>query len=191
MKKNVLAVVGPMAAGKGTLVEILRSKGFESSSTSDRIREEIRRQGRDINRRSLTEVGDALRQTFGESVLAERTAEYIQNSRSDYFVIDSIRNPREIDFLREKYDMKVISIDADQQIRYERFIKRKTNSELMTFEEFKNLDDKELYGSGGKHSQRVADCMKMADFKIENVGSVEELEKRVDQALEALSITVN
>jgi len=191
MKKTVLAAVGPMAAGKGTLIEILKKKGFESSSTSDRIREEIRRRRQEVNRKSLTDVGDELRQKFGEDVLAQRTAEYIKNSESEYFVIDSIRNPKEIEFFKNKYGMRIISIDADQKVRYERFTKRKTNSEPMTFEEFKTLDDAELYGSKGSHSQRVADCMKMADFRIENVGSVGELEKQVDKALQKLSITIN
>ncbi len=188
MKKIVLAAVGPMAAGKGTLIEILKKKGFESSSTSDRIREEIRSRGLEITRQSLTEIGNELRTSFGESVLAERTAEHIKNSLSNHFVIDSIRNPKEIQYFKDLYDMKVISIDADQRIRYERFIKRKTNSEPMTFEEFKTLDDKELYGTAGSHTQRVGDCMKMADVKIENVGSVEELEKRVDDALRSLGV---
>jgi len=190
MKKIVLAVVGPMAAGKGTIIQILEKKGFASSSTSDRIREEITRRGQQISRASLTEVGNDLRITFGDNVLAQRTAQCIDKSQNNYFVIDSIRNPSEIQFFKDKYGMKIISIDADQKERYKRFIARKTNSEPMTFEQFKDRDDKEFFGTQGTHSQRVIDCMRLADFKIENVGSVEELEKRVNEALRALKITL-
>lgn len=188
MAKTVLAIVGPMAAGKGTFIEILKKKGFESSSTSDRIREEIIRRGLQITRNSLTEVANDLRSQFGNDILSKRTAEYLGNAKSDYFVIDSIRNPKEIEFFKSQYDMKVVAITADQKIRYERFIERKTNSEPMSFEQFCDIDNKELHGDGGSHSQRVEDCMKMADKTLENNGSVEDLEKRVDEMLAEFNI---
>ena len=191
MTKTVLAIVGPMAAGKGTFIEILRKKGFESSSTSDRIREEIIRRGLKITRDSLTEVANDLRSKFGNDILSKRTAEYLGTAKSDYFVIDSIRNPKEIEFFKSQYDMRVVAITADQRIRYERFIERKTNSEPMSFERFCDIDNKELYGDGGAHSQRVKDCMEMADKTLENNGSVEELETKIDKMLTEFNIKIN
>ena len=191
MTKTVLAIVGPMAAGKGTFIEILRKKGFESSSTSDRIREEIIRRGLKITRDYLTEVANDLRSKFGNDILSKRTAEYLGTAKSDYFVIDSIRNPKEIEFFKSQYDMRVVAITADQRIRYERFIERKTNSEPMSFERFCEIDNKELYGDGGSHSQRVKDCMDMADKTLENNGSVEELETKIDKMLSEFNIKIN
>jgi len=188
MTKTVLAIVGPMAAGKGTFIEILKKKGFESSSTSDRIREEIIRRGLQISRNSLTEVANDLRSKFGNDILSKRTAEYLGNAKSDLFVIDSIRNPKEIEFFKSQYDMKVVAITADQRIRYNRFIERKTNSEPMSFERFCDIDDKELHGDQGSHSQRVEDCMKMADKTLENNGSVEDLEEKIDTMLVEFNI---
>lgn len=191
MTKTVLAVVGPMAAGKGTVIEILKKKGFESSSTSDRIREEIRRRGMEVNRDSLTLVANDLRTTFGNEILAKRTIEFVDASPSNYFVIDSIRNPNEIAFFKEKYDMKIIAVTADQHLRFKRFSERTTNSEPMSFDRFKEIDDKELYGSQGEHSQRVSDCMKLADVTLENDGSVENLENKINEALHAFGIKIN
>lgn len=188
MTKTVLAIVGPMAAGKGTFIDILKKKGFESSSTSDRIREEITKRGLKITRDSLTEVANDLRSKFGNDILSKRTAEYLGNAKSDLFVIDSIRNPKEIEFFKSQYDMKVVAITADQRIRYNRFIERKTNSEPMSFERFCDIDDKELHGDQGSHSQRVEDCMKMADKTLENNGSVEDLEEKIDTMLVEFNI---
>ena len=191
MSKTILAVVGPIAAGKGTIIGILKKMGFESSSTSDRIREEIKRRGLEVTRNSLTEVSNDLRSRFGDDILSRRTAEYLEKAGSDFFVIDSIRNPQEIEFFKTKYNMKVIAITADQKLRYKRFIERKTNSEPMSFERFCEIDNKELNGSRGAHSQRVSDCMKIADVTVDNSGSVEGLTRQVEVALQKLGINTN
>lgn len=189
MKKTVLAVVGPISAGKGTVIDILKKMGFESSSTSDRIREEIRRRGMEITRDSLTTVGNDLRTQFGNEILAKKTAEYLDASSSNYFVIDSIRNPDEIRFFREKYGMRVLAITADQNIRYRRFLDRKVNSEPMSLQEFQELDNGELRGENGQHAQRVDDCMREADVTLTNNSTFEDLEEQISSALKKLQIT--
>lgn len=183
MEKIVIGLVGPIASGKGTVIKYLTKKGFLSSSTSDRIREEILLRGQKITRFTLTEVSNDLRQYYGNAILAKKTAEIVDKSGSDKIVIDSIRNPEEINYLKERYNMKVIAVVADQKKRYELFIKRVENSQPMTFEEFKQLDDKELSGIVGKHSQRVSDCIKMADFVIDNNGTLKNLEEKIEKLL--------
>ena len=186
--KIVIAFVGPIAVGKGTAIKLLEKKGFVSSSTSDRIREEIKKRGEEVDRYSLTKVSNELRETYGDSVLAKRTADVIENIKNKYIVIDSIRNPEEINYLREKYGIKIIALLANQKRRYEQFSNRTLNSQPMTFEAFKDLDDKELYGTLGEHTQRVSECIKMADATIENVGSIEELEEKLTEVLKNLGI---
>ena len=157
-----------------------------SSSTSDRIREEILKRGQVVTRATLTQVSNELREKYGDGILAIRTAQIIDASPSEKFVIDSIRNPEEINYLKKKYGMNVIAVVAGQKKRYELFSQRIVNSEPMTFEEFKQLDDKELEGTLGKHTQRVSDCIKMADVVIQNDGTLEELEKKVNKLLLSL-----
>lgn len=178
--KTVVGLVGPIASGKGTVVKIFEERGFASSSLSDRIREEITKRGQEITRQSLTEVSNELRNTFGNDILAKRISEIIERSRSDKFVIDAIRNPYEIMFLKQKYNARIIAVTAEQKKRFEHFVNRGTNTKgITTWEDFKELDNSELTGKYGEHSQRVNDCIKIADLTIENNGTIDELKEKV------------
>lgn len=191
MNRIIIGLVGPIASGKGTVIKYLLEKGFSSYSTSDRIREEIRTRGQEVTRNSLTQVSNELRQNFGNEILAKRTADLIEKSHSNNIVIDSIRNPSEINFLKQKYGIKIIAVTADQKKRYELFIKRVENSQPMSFKEFKQLDDKELGGTLGQHTQRVSDCMQMADFVIENNRTLEDLKTKVEEVLSKIKQPAN
>ena len=64
-----------MAAGKGTLAEVLEEKGFVYHSLSDAIRAELKFRGIPESRASLTEVGNDLREIHGPGGLAVRILE--------------------------------------------------------------------------------------------------------------------
>ncbi len=187
MAKTIIALVGPIASGKGTVADILGEHGFEHVSFSDRIREEIKSRGMEVTRETLNLVSNELRETHGSEIWAKKTAKKISESDYDKFVVDGARNPAEIQFLKQTLGLKLIALTGDQRRRYELFIKRAVNSQPMTFEEFKDLDDKELNGSEGEHSQRVQDCMDMADFTVENNGTIEDLKAKVEEILTQIS----
>ena len=44
MAKIVIGLVGPIASGKGTVIDILKNKGYTPYSLSDALKEEIRLQ---------------------------------------------------------------------------------------------------------------------------------------------------
>lgn len=187
MNRIIIGLVGPIASGKGTVIKFLLNNNYTSYSLSDRIREEIISRGQKVTRETLNIVSNDLRKTFGNDILAKKTADLIKKSQTNNVVIDSIRNPDEVKFLKQKFGMKLIAVTADQKKRYKLFIKRVENSQAMTFEEFKLLDDKELSGTSGQHSQRVKDCIKMADFTIDNNGTIEDLKTKVEKILSKIN----
>lgn len=181
MSQQIIGLVGPIASGKGTVLKILENKGFFSSSTSDRIREELKKRNLEVTRQNLTSVSNEVREKYGNDILARRTSEIIDKQNNNKIVIDAIRNPDEVKFLKNKYNMKLLAITAPQEKRYELFKKRGTNTNgINTWEEFKTLDDNEIGGKLGQHAQRVSDCMKMADITIENNGSLEDLKAKIE-----------
>jgi len=190
MSKIVIGLVGPIAAGKSTTVEILKKKGFASYSLSDRIREEIQNRNLEITRETLNQVSNDLRETVGADVLAQKTSELIDKENSEKIVIDSIRNPQEINFLKNHFRMYVIGLIAPQEKRFDFFANRGTNvAGITTWEEFKALDDMELSQSG-EYKQQVQACLDLADIVIENTGSVEELEVKLEEILKNLGINL-
>ncbi len=178
--KKVIGIVGPIASGKGTVIKILEEKGFKSYSLSDRIRDEIRSRGIEITRQSLTNTANELRETLGPDVLARRTSELIEKDNPELIGIDAIRNPAEVEFLKQKFGAKIIGLIAPQEKRWEMFQARGTNTAgINTWEEFKKLDDAELNNNNPK-GQQVNASLALTDQIVENSGTIEELKEKIE-----------
>ncbi|HVT01157.1 MAG TPA: AAA family ATPase [Patescibacteria group bacterium] len=179
MPKSVIVIVGPIASGKGTVVEILKEKGYVPYSFSDRIKEEIKSRGMEITRFTLNQVSNDLRQTLGTNILAIRNAEKIDQENPELVVVDGARNPEEIKFLQEKYNAKVLGLSANQETRYERLRKRGLVNENLTLEQFKELDDREN-NQKDEHAQQIGESIKLANEVLDNNGTIEDLKKEVN-----------
>lgn len=187
MSRFVVGLVGPIASGKGTVAKMLAEKGYAAYSLSDRIREEIKERGHEVTRDMLNMVSNELRGKMGADIWAKRTADMIVLDNPERIVIDSIRNPEEVNFLKQRFGTKIIGIIGDQKRRYELFKARGTNfAGINSWEEFKQLDDRELIQTGD-HKQQVAACLELADIIIDNSGTVEDLQKKVEDFISSLS----
>jgi len=177
----IIGLTGTNAAGKTTIVDYLVSKSFASFSLSDIIREELTKRGLVISRENLIKVGNELREKFGSSVLADRIKSKINSKK---VVIDSIRNPAEVESLRQLSNFFLLAIDAPVEMRFERAKKRGRLENVSALEEFIEMENREK--SQVYTQQNISACMDLADFKIMNSGNQEELLKRIDQILEQI-----
>ncbi|OGH17002.1 MAG: hypothetical protein A3C30_01995 [Candidatus Levybacteria bacterium RIFCSPHIGHO2_02_FULL_40_18] len=183
MPRIVIGLVGPIASGKGTVIEFLKKKGYSAYSTSDVLKEEVKSRGLDVNRANCNLVSNDLRNTLGTDILAVRTAEIIERDNPDIIVIDAIRNPAEINYFRQKFGAKIIGVVANQRKRYDMFRARGIyTDEIQNFEQFKELDDRE-FAQTGSHKQQIQACLELSDVVIENDGTVENLTQKVELAL--------
>lgn len=96
----------------------------------------------------------------------EKVAE--QNSRSAFIVIDALRNPFEVFFLKERYSaFYLMAINTENSLRIKRL-----NSLNFNQAEIKRLDDKEypkkLSGKNLYISQNIQRCTELADIHINN-----------------------
>jgi len=175
-----IGLTGTNAAGKTTILTYLANKGYRHYSLSDILRDELQRRRKAINRENLIQIGNLLREKFGPGVLAEKITKQL---RSNYSVIDSIRNPAEVEVLRKLNHFILLAVDAPVEIRYERALTRNRNENAPTLEEFKHIEA--LEHSEKMNAQNLAACMKMADFHIVNNGSESQLLRKVDKILAA------
>ena len=186
MKQVVVGVVGPIASGKGELVKTLEIKGFARYSLSERIREELVKQGFEETRENLQDMGDKLRHRYGDDALVLSTLEKVSKS-GKRVVIESIRNPAEIVSLRQYLDAFILGISASQEKRFEHILARGRDGDPETWEEFKALDDREI-AIQAESSQQVEKCLKMADRVIQNEGTLEDLRESIEGVLQDLGI---
>lgn len=180
----IIGLTGKNAAGKGELAKHLQSKGFVYLSLSDALREEATKRGLDHSRDILIKLGNELRKKFGSGILAKKINEKIGNNPKKDFVIDSIRNPGEIEELRKNKGFLLIGVVTEQKIRFQRLLKRGRLGDAATFEEFKRQE--ELENNNEASSQQLDKCLEMADKRISSNGTIEEANKEFDGWLKGL-----
>src|SRR5688572_22074605 len=134
----LIGLTGRNAAGKGEVAKYLQTKSFYYYSLSDAIRDEIQSRKQPVTRELLIQVGNELRERFGPAVLAERILQWIEDDKN--YVIDSIRNPAEVETFRRSKHFKLIHVDAPIDLRFQRTVQRGRENDPTTFENFKELD---------------------------------------------------
>ena len=167
----IIGITGSIACGKEAVSKFFIEKGFKHNFLSKELRKELGERGLKVSRKNLQDLGNELREKEGNGFLAKRMLEKLGVGN---FIIDGIRNPGEVEEFRKQKDFVLIAIDAPQRIRYERSISRSKTSDAKTWEEFLKMDKRD-FGEEIKSGQQVKKCMEMADFKIINSSSLEDL----------------
>jgi len=179
----IIGLTGENCSGKGTVAEYLKKKSFYYYSLSDVIREDLSTKGIEITRDALIERGNALRQKYGSSVLAVRTAAKIQADKN--YVIDSIRNPREVEELRKLKRFVLIKVVSLSENRFKRMTARNREGDPKTLKEFTRVEELEAVNKDSSKQQVIA-SMKMADKVLENDAQFQDLFKKIDLLLQEL-----
>jgi dCMP deaminase len=179
----IIGLTGRNGSGKTAVAEYLTSRGFEYHSLSDEIRREIRDRGLEITRDLLIEVGNELRSKFGPGILAERILRSLESDRN--YVVDSIRNPSEVEVLKRRRDFSLLAVEADQQTRFERSRSRGRERAAQTLEQFIEEEAREL-DSDDPASQQLNETQSKADLIVSNNGTLEELHRQLDALLPPL-----
>jgi len=102
--------------------------------------------------------------------------------RSRHYVIDSIRNPSEVDLLKSRADFTLLALEADQAIRFERSRKRSRENAASTLEQFIEEEARELSSENPSDQQLIA-TRQRADVVVNNNGTLEELHHKLEEVL--------
>lgn len=171
----IIGLTGKNASGKGEVAQFLKSRNFVYYSLSDAIREEILSRKGEVTRERLIAVGNELRKRFGPSVLADRILTHLEADKN--YVIDSIRNPFEVESLKRRRGFYLVNVTADEQTRFERLVKRGREGDPISFEKFKLLEQKEE--SADETAQQLTETAKLADTELANDTDLNNLHKRL------------
>jgi dephospho-CoA kinase len=178
----IIGITGTLGAGKGTIVDyLIKDKGFLHFSVRAFIAEEIVRRGLNVNRDSMVVVANDLRKNNSPSYITDCLYEkaIIAGKNS---IIESIRTPGEIYSLRDKGGFFLLAIDADPEIRYERIILRKSETDHISFDTFIENEKREM-NSADPNAQNLKKCMELADFKLWNNGTIEQLNRKIEEVV--------
>lgn len=181
----IIGLAGSFGAGKGEVANYLtRERGFQHLSARSLIIEEVKKRGLNVDRDSLTKTGNDLREEGGPTYLYELLIKKANQIGGDV-AVESIRAVAEARYTKENGGV-VIGVDADSKLRYERAIKRGSETDQVTFEEWLEQERKES-NPGDPTKQDIFGALKESDYLILNNGTMTELHKQIDDVLEQLS----
>jgi len=131
-------------AGKSTIAEGLKSKGFEIINMGNAVRNEAKKRNLEPTGSNLGKLMLELRENNGPGAIAELIKSQIENSKSNVIIIDGIRSSDEIEVLRKYGTVKLLVIHASTDTRFEFLQQRGRSDDPTTKEIFKERDNREL-----------------------------------------------
>ena len=130
----------------------------------------------------MNEYSNQMKKKFGNEVWAKRLAKKLQNEDikgHKIVIIDGIRSPEEVKMFKSMFDFRVVAVIASEETRFKRNSARGREDDSADFEEFKKRDKTELSWGSGK-------VIENADYKIDNEGTLEELDASINELFDKL-----
>ncbi len=131
-------------AGKSTIAEGLKSKGYEIINMGNAVRSEAKNRNLEPTGENLGKLMLELREKNGPGAVAELVKPEIESSKSEVIVIDGIRSSPEIEVLRKFGKVKLLAIHASTDTRFDFLQQRGRSDDPQTRENFEKRDDREL-----------------------------------------------
>jgi dephospho-CoA kinase len=177
----IIGITGTNGAGKGTVVDFLvKQKGFTHYSVRNFLNEEIAKRGLQPNRGTMLAIGNELRALHGSGYIAEQLLARGIEGGGDA-VIESIRSVGEAQYLKDKGAL-LWAVDAAMPVRYERILRRMSETDRITFEKFVSDEEAEI-DNADTTKPNLRAVIAMADEILANNGTPEELFAQVEAAL--------
>lgn len=184
----IIGLTGKNGSGKGEAAKFLIGAGYEYHSLSDVVREEIVKHRMDVTRGLLIRTANEMRSQQGSGVLAERILERLRPEV--HAVVDSIRNPFEVEALRRRDDFYLISIEAEPRVRFERIKGRGREADPITYEAFLEIDALEAQ-TPDPTTQQLNRTAEMADAVVYNNGTIDEFRDQIRQVVGTLAVNTS
>lgn len=183
---KIIAIVGTNGSGKGTVVEVLKKKiDLHHFSARDMIIDLAKKDGVDITNRDGLRTYNEKRNTEGKTLIQEiKKSIDAGEVKEEVCIFESLRRVSEVEELKSAFgtNFMLLAVDAPIELRYQRNNSRGSLSDNVSFEKFIEQERLESINEN-PFLMNIPKCVSMADVKILNVGSLEDLEKEIDEKL--------
>ena len=156
VSKLIVCLTGMPGAGKTTIADALRSKGFDKITMGDAVRAEATKRKMEPTGENLGKLMLELREKNGPGAVAELIKDGILQSKSNVILVDGVRSIAEVNVLKKIGTVKVLAIHASGDRRYTLLTERGRSDAPSDREDFTKRDSREI-GVGMSESIALAD----------------------------------
>ncbi len=149
-------------AGKTTIAEGLKPKGYDIINMGNAVREEATKRNLELTSSNLGKLMLELREKNGSGAVAELIKPQIETSTASVILIDGVRSNDEIQVLRKFGNVKLLAIHASTDTRFNFLQKRGRLDDPQTKDHFNERDNREL-GVG------ISNPIALSDYAISNI----------------------
>lgn len=176
---KIVGMSGTNGSGKDTVSKMLAEKyGYLFADASAMLVSELNQRGLPIDRANKAKLSAEWRREFGMGAIVDKAVEMFNKSSKAYagLVVGSLRHPGEVDSVHQ-LGGKVVWVDADPRVRYDRIQKnlheRQTThaEEGKSFEEFLAEQQREMTPVGDSATLNMSAVKEKADIFLENNGN--------------------
>src|ERR1051325_159793 len=165
-RKLIVCITGMPGAGKSTIAESLRKKGFYVIAMGDVLREEAKRRNLDPCDNNLGKLMLKLREDLGPGAIAHLILRKISSednstAEKDNIVVDGIRGIAEVEILKRIGCVKLLAIHASTDKRFTHLKQRARSDDPSVLEEFTSRDKREL-------TVGISEAIALADETLSN-----------------------
>ena len=144
LQKLIVCLTGMPGAGKSTIADGLKLRGYEVINLGNAVRQEATSRNLEPTGTNLGELMLEIRRKNGPGAIAHLIKDQIESSDSRIIVIDGIRSHAEIEVLRKYGTVKLLAIHASTDTRFDFLRQRGRSDDPDTKEKFDERDNREL-----------------------------------------------
>ncbi len=163
LTKLIVCLTGMPGAGKSTIADGLKPKGYDIINMGNAVREEAKKRNLESTRSNLGKLMLELREKNGPGAIAELVKPQIESSTANVILIDGVRSNDEIEVLRTFGTVKLLAIHASTDVRFDFLQKRGRSDDPQTKEHFEERDNRELCVG-------ISNPIALSDDAISNTG---------------------
>lgn len=175
--KLVVGLAGMPGSGKSLVVETAVAEGYAVVNMGDVIREETKKRGLELNPKNIGKIMLELRQTGGNSVIAEKCIPKIEQTQTKKIIVDGIRSLNEVNAFKNHFQkFSLIAVHSSPETRFSRLYLRRRSDDPNEREIFHERDMREL-GVG------LGNAIAMAEYVVTNEEDKDATQRKVKAIL--------
>lgn len=181
--KKIIAIVGMAGSGKTEVAALLKEKGLPMIRFGNETQRGLKAKGLPVSEENERAYREQIRRELGMAAYAIKALPRINRAfgKADTIVIDGLYSWEEYLYLKQKLtQLTLIAVITQASIRYTRLKDRskRSLSELQVRQ--RDIDEIEKLNKGGP--------IALADYVIENNGTIDELKQKTEALLQQLGI---